>query len=195
MQKMTKKRKLIYEYICDFIEGRGYPPSVREIAQAVDLKSTSTVHAHLNALEDMGYISRDAGRTRAITLTRSEQAPVGIPILGSVAAGEPILAVQDALGYIPYDIQNGDEYFALKIRGQSMIDAGILDGDMVIVHRQETASSGEIVIAMIEDEATCKRLKLDGSDIWLMPENPLYSPIDGSDCMILGKVTGVIRVY
>jgi len=195
MQKMTKKRKFIYDYICDFINGHGYPPSVREICEAADLRSTSTVHAHLSALEDMGYITRDSGRTRAISLTHTEPEPTGIPILGSVAAGEPILAVQDALGYIPYDIQNGDEHFALKIRGNSMINAGILDGDMVIVHRQETAKSGEIVIAMIEDEATCKRFKLDGSDVWLLPENPDYSPIDGNECMILGKVTGVIRVY
>ena len=195
MEGLSNKRKLVYEYICDCIQNRGYPPSVREIAEAVDLKSTSTVHAHLNALEKMGYISRDSGRTRAIVLNQTDFPPSGIPILGTVAAGEPILAVEDALGYIPYDTHNNEEYFALRIRGVSMINAGILDGDMVIVHRQSTAQSGEIVIAMIDDEATCKRLKLDGNSVWLMPENDAYSPIPGDDAVVLGKVTAVIRTY
>ncbi len=195
MKELTKKRKLVYEYICDCILNRGYPPSVREIAEAVDLKSPSTVHAHLNALEKMGYISRDSGRTRAIILNRTDSSPSGIPILGSVAAGEPILAIEDALGYIPYETSDNEEYFALKIRGESMIGAGILDGDMVIVHRQNTAASGEIVIALLEDEATCKRLKTDGGKIWLLPENEMYSPIDGDNALILGKVTAVIRTY
>lgn len=195
MTGLTKKRKLIYEYLCDCIQNRGYPPSVREIAEAVDLKSTSTVHAHLNALEKMGYITRDSGRKRAIVLNNTEDAPSGIPILGTVAAGEPILAVQDALGYIPYETADNEEYFALKIKGLSMVKAGILDGDMVIVHRQPSAQSGEIVIAMIDDEATCKRLKYNGENIWLLPENDDYEPIPGDDCVILGKVTAVIRTY
>ena len=195
MTGLTKKRKLIYEYLCDCIQNRGYPPSVREIAEAVDLKSTSTVHAHLNALEKMGYITRDSGRKRAIILNNIEEAPSGIPILGTVAAGEPILAVQDALGYIPYETADNEEYFALKIKGLSMVKAGILDGDMVIVHRQPAAQSGEIVIAMIDDEATCKRLKYNGENIWLLPENDDYEPIPGDDCVILGKVTAVIRTY
>ena len=195
MTGLTKKRKLIYEYLCDCIQNRGYPPSVREIAEAVDLKSTSTVHAHLNALEKMGYITRDSGRKRAIVLNNTEDAPSGIPILGTVAAGEPILAVQDALGYIPYETADNEEYFALKIKGVSMVKAGILDGDMVIVHRQPSAQSGEIVIAMIDDEATCKRLKYNGENIWLLPENDDYEPIPGDDCVILGKVTAVIRTY
>ncbi len=195
MTGLTKKRKLIYEYLCDCIQNRGYPPSVREIAEAVDLKSTSTVHAHLNALEKMGYITRDSGRKRAIVLNNTEDAPSGIPILGTVAAGEPILAVQDALGYIPYETADNEEYFALKIKGLSMVKAGILDGDMVIVHRQPAAQSGEIVIAMIDDEATCKRLKYNGENIWLLPENDDYEPIPGDDCVILGKVTAVIRTY
>ena len=195
MTGLNKKRKLIYEYLCDCIQNRGYPPSVREIAEAVDLKSTSTVHAHLNALEKMGYITRDSGRKRAIVLNNTEDAPSGIPILGTVAAGEPILAVQDALGYIPYETADNEEYFALKIKGLSMVKAGILDGDMVIVHRQPAAQSGEIVIAMIDDEATCKRLKYNGENIWLLPENDDYEPIPGDDCVILGKVTAVIRTY
>ena len=195
MTGLTKKRKLIYEYLCDCIQNRGYPPSVREIAEAVDLKSTSTVHAHLNALEKMGYITRDSGRKRAIVLNNTEDAPSGIPILGTVAAGEPILAVQDALGYIPYETADNEEYFALKIKGLSMVKAGILDGDMVIVHRQPAAQSGEIVIAMIDDEATCKRLKYNGENIWLLPENDDYEPIPGDECVILGKVTAVIRTY
>ena len=195
MKGLSKKRKLIYEYICDCINNRGYPPSVREIADAVELKSTSTVHAHLNALEKLGYISRDTGRTRAIVLNHGGDSPSGIPILGTVAAGQPILALEDALGYIPYETDDNDEYFALKIRGLSMVKAGILDGDMVIVHRQSTAQNGEIVIAMLDDEATCKRLKNDGSEIWLMPENDDFSPIPGSGVVILGKVAAVIRTY
>ena len=195
MQGLTKKRKLIYEFLCDCIQNRGYPPSVREIAEAVDLKSTSTIHAHLTALEKLGYISRDSGRTRAIIINRTEESPSGIPILGSVAAGEPILAVEDALGYIPYETHNNDEYFALRIRGVSMINAGILDGDMVVVHRQSTAQNGEIVIALIDDEATCKRLQFDGASVWFLPENDDYYPISGEGAVILGKVTAVIRTY
>ena len=195
MNGLTKKRKLIYEYICDCIESRGYPPSVREIADAVDLKSTSTVHAHLNALEKMGYITRDSGRTRAIILNKSADSPSGIPILGTVAAGQPILALEDALGYIPYEADGNGEYFALKIKGLSMKDAGIMDGDMVIVKRQSTAQTGEIVIAMIDGEATCKRFKDDGKHVWLMPENESFSPIRGEGAVILGKVTAVIRTY
>ena len=195
MKPLTKKRREIYEYICECIERRGYPPSVREICEKADLKSTSTVHAHLTALEKQGYISRDSGKTRAITVNSAFGARSGIPILGTVAAGEPILAVEDALGYIPYAIDDSDEYFALRIRGESMIKAGILSGDTVIVKRQPSAQNGEIVIAMINDEATCKRLSHSGDEVLLLPENDAFSPIQGNDAVILGKVTAVIRTY
>lgn len=195
MKALTKKRKLVYEYICDCIHSRGYPPTVREIAEAVDLRSPSTVHAHLNALEELGYITRDSGRTRAIMLANPEPDHSGVPILGTVAAGQPILAVEDAIGYIPFETSDNEEYFALRIKGDSMVNAGIMDGDMVIVRRQPTAENGEIVIALLEDEATCKRLKTDKTGVWLMPENDAYDPIPGNDAMILGKVAFVIRTY
>lgn len=158
------------------------------------LSSPSTVHSHLNTLERLGYIARDGGRNRSIRLTERET-PSGVPILGTVAAGAPILAVEDAIGYIPYDPERTGEYFALKIKGESMINAGILDGDMIIVRRQNTALHGEIVVALLGDEATCKRLYTRGGEVLLLPENDDYSPIDGREASILGKVTNVIRKY
>lgn len=193
MRGLSKKQQMILDYIIECVNAQGYPPSVREIADAVGLKSPSTVHCHLNTLEDAGYIIRDSGKTRAITLADGLQS--GVPILGSVAAGEPILAVEDAIGYLPYTTDDNGDYFALRIRGDSMTDAGILDGDMVIVRSQQTAWSGEIVIALIEDEATCKTLRIEGRRRWLMPENDAYDPIDGTNVEILGKVTAVIRTY
>ncbi len=193
--KISKKQRKIFDYISQCIDERGYPPSIREIGEFMGLKSPSTVHLHLNSLERAGMISRSPGKTRAITITAPPD-PTGVPVLGTVAAGEPILAVEDALGYIPYEVdnENGD-YFALKIRGDSMIDVGILDGDMVIVRRQSSADSGDIVVAMLEDEATCKRLYKRGHEVWLIPENQDYDPIDGILATILGKVTAVIRTY
>ncbi len=158
------------------------------------LSSPSTVHSHLSTLERLGYIARDGGRNRSIRLTE-QSAPSGVPILGTVAAGAPILAVEDAIGYIPYDPERSGEYFALKIKGESMINAGILDGDMIIVRRQDTALNGEIVVALLGDEATCKRLSRSGGQVLLLPENEEYSPIDGNEASILGKVTAVIRKY
>ena len=195
MKPLSEKRKEILSYISECINDNGYPPSVREICDHVGLSSTSTVHAHLNALESMGYISRGQGRMRAISLTDAAMPKEGIPVLGSVAAGEPILALEDALGYISYESFSGDEHFALVIRGDSMIKAGILSGDTVIVHRQSTANDGEIVIALIGDEATCKRLSHRGKDIFLLPENDDYSPIPGNDASILGRVVAVVRTY
>ena len=192
MKNLTEKQKQIYDIICSYIEANGYPPSVREICKRSGLKSTSTVHSHLESLERMGYISRDSGKTRAITVTERE---FGVPVLGTVAAGSPILAVEDAVGTIPYDAGSDGEYFALKIQGQSMIKAGIMDGDMVIVKRQPTARAGEIVIALLEDEATCKTLSFKDGKVWLLPENDDYSQIDGDGAVILGKVTAVIRTY
>ena len=194
MSRLTPKQKEVFDYIAQTVAAQGYPPSVREICAAVGLKSPSTVHAHLTALERAGLITRDAGKTRAITLTSGAGAG-GVPILGTVAAGQPILAVEDALGFLPFDPGESGEYFALRIKGDSMINAGILEDDMVVVRRQPTAENGEIVVALIEDEATCKTLRRKNGEVWLVPENDDYEPIDGSEATILGKVTAVIRTY
>ena len=199
MEELSLQQQRIYKYILQFTEENGYPPSVREIAQAVGLKSPSTVHFHLKGLEEAGAITRSSGKGRAITAVRpAEDTPPhrdGIPLLGTVAAGTPILAEQNVEDYIAFDAPDPDELFALRIRGDSMIMAGILPDDLVIVRRQSTARQGEIVIALLGDEATCKRLDLRRGHVWLLPENPNYSPIDGADAVILGKVVGLQRRY
>lgn len=195
MTELSAMQKKIYEYIAACIKEQGYPPSVREIGEAVGLKSPSTVHFHLKHLEEAGYIEKGAGKGRAITLT----APVEenkVPILGHVAAGSPILAQECIEDYLTFDTGgHSDEYFALRVRGESMLNAGILPGDLVVVRRQQTAHQGEIVVAMIEDEATVKRFWREKGQVWLLPENEAYSPIDGTYAQILGKVAAVIRRY
>ena len=192
-EKLSRAQSAVLDCIRDYINKNGYPPAVRDICAAAGLSSPSTVHSHLNRLEKAGYITRDGGRNRSIRLT--ENVPSGIPVLGTVAAGSPILAVEDAIGRLPYAPEHAGEYFALRIKGDSMINAGILDGDMIVVRRQESAEPGEIVVALIDDEATCKRLSLEGGSVWLLPENENYAPIDGSDAVMLGKVTAVVREY
>lgn len=192
-RELTKKQQTVYKYLSEYIRQYGYPPSVRDICKGVNLSSPSTAHFHLKALEEKGYIRRDASRNRSITL--AESGGRGVPILGVVTAGQPILAVEDVEGYIPYDTESGDPHFALRVRGDSMIDAGILEDDYVIVRKQPRAENGEIVVALIEDEATVKRLVLKGRKVWLMPENENYEPINGSSCQILGRVCTVIRNY
>ncbi len=194
----SDKQQEIYQYILSFLDQWGYPPSVREICAAVDLKSPSTVHFHLNSLEKKGLIVRTGGKTRAISVPARQETPPSdrIPVLGNVAAGTPILAEEYIEDYIPFDTGGrSGEYFALRVRGESMLGAGILPGDLVVVHSQVRASSGEIVVALLEDEATVKRLQLKNGRIWLLPENPDYEPIDGTGASILGKVTAVIRLY
>lgn len=198
MKELTAKQQRIYDYILDFTADNGYPPSVREIAAAVGLKSPSTVHFHLKALEEAGVINRGTGKTRAITA--AEARPAGrvnqVPLVGNVAAGTPILAEECIEDYLTFDTDGlSGEHFALRIRGESMLKAGILPGDYVIVHQQETAYNGEIVIALIGDEATCKRLDRRNGQTWLLPENDDYQPIDGSEAAILGKVVAVVRRY
>lgn len=195
MKKLTAMHLKILDYIRQYIDEYGFPPSVRELAEGVGLRSPSSVQRHLDTLEQRGYLHRAGRHTRAIVLTNMDKKPAGVPLLGTVAAGEPILAVEDATDYIGFDVGDDAEYFALIIKGQSMIKAGILDGDTVIVRRQPAAESGEIVIALIDDSATCKRLLLSQKSVWLIPENDNYIPIDGSDAKILGKVTAVIRRY
>ena len=192
MARTTDKREKILEFVTGFIRENHYAPSVREICAAVGLQSTATVHYHLNALREEGLIQMDEMKKRTITLPDAQR-PDRIPVVGVVTAGIPILAVENIESYIPWEGEPG--CFALRVRGDSMIIAGILDGDKVVVRPQSTAENGEIVVALLDDSATVKRLKRSGSDVWLMPENPAYSPLDGREAQILGKVRAVIRVY
>ncbi|KAB0577906.1 transcriptional repressor LexA [Fusobacterium naviforme] len=199
--KITEKQQEILNYIKDTILSKGYPPAVREICDAVHLRSTSSVHAHLESLEKNGYIRKDPTKPRTIevvddnfNLTRRELA--NIPILGQVAAGEPILAEQNILDYfpIPTDYLPNSETFMLKVRGDSMINVGIFDGDTVIVARQNTAANGEIVVAMVEDGATVKRFYKEKGYYRLQPENDSMEPILVEQVAVLGKVVGLIRL-
>lgn len=198
MVQLSKMQQRIYDYIARTIQDQGYPPSVREIGDAVGLKSPSTVHFHLKHLEELGVIGKSAGKGRAITLTGQLQEPPEdrIPILGHVAAGTPILAQECIEDYLTFDTGGrSDEYFALRVRGESMINAGILPDDLVVVRQQHTANNGEIVVALLGDEATVKRFSRKGSEVWLLPENEAYRPIDGREATIMGRVTAVIRRY
>ena len=170
----------------------GYAPTVREICNAVGLQSTATVHYHLNALRDAGLIEMDEMKKRAISLPDAQRAD-RIPVVGVVTAGVPILATENIEGYIPWDGESG--CFVLRVRGDSMIGAGILDGDKVVVRPQPDAENGQIVVALLDDSATVKRLKKTGRDVWLMPENPSYEPIPGNEAKILGRVKALIREY
>ena len=200
MGKLTPKQQQIYDYILTFSDEHGYPPSVREIAEAVQLKSPATVHFHLKGLREAGYISQAEGKTRAITVVGGDAGRKNqVPLVGYVAAGSPILAQENIEEYLTFDTNGlSGEHFALKVRGESMLEAGILPGDVVVVHQQPLARNGDIVVALFEDEATVKtfRRESDGH-IWLYPENsnPEYQPIDGEGCSILGRVVAVIRRY
>ena len=195
MKPLTKCQQKIYDFLKDRSQ-YGIPPSVREICAATGLKSTSTVHAHLKALENLGYISRDAGLNRAIHIEGCEQT-AQVPILGKVTAGLPILAVEEIQGYLPITAsqQRGRELFALTVQGESMKNAGILDGDYVVVERTPTARDGDIVVALIEDEATVKRLYRETDCVRLQPENDAFEPIYAKEVIILGKVVSVVRYY
>ena len=196
MAERSQMQQRIYDYIASCIREQGYPPSVREIGEAVGLKSPSTVHFHLKHLEQAGVIEKGAGKGRAIALTEPVAAEDRVPIVGNVAAGSPILAQECIEDYLTFDTGgHSGEYFALRVRGESMLNAGILPGDLVVVRRQQTCSNGEIVVAMIEDEATVKRFSLQNGHVWLLPENEAYSPIDGTYAQILGKVAAVVRRY
>lgn len=198
MKELTKKQQQIYDYIIAFTDEHGYPPSVREIGEYVGLKSPSTVHFHLKGLQSAGLISQAAGKTRAISINSDEDLPKKdkVPVVGNVAAGAPILATECIEDYLTFDTEGlTGEHFALRVRGESMLYAGILPDDLVVVHQQQDARNGEIVVAMLEDEATVKTLQRKNGKTWLLPENPDYEPIDGDYAQILGKVIAVVRKY
>lgn len=195
MRPISEKQRQILAYIRECTAQQGYPPSVREIAAAVGLRSPSSVHAHLKHLRELGYLEQEDGKTRTVKLAGHTNA-TEVPLLGRVAAGMPILAVEEAERTLHVDLDGKHgSFFALRIRGESMIDAGILDGDFIIVRSQNYARQGQIVVAMLEDEATCKRLEKENGHIWLMPENPAYDPIPGDDARVIGVVVKVIRDY
>ena len=198
--KISAKQQEILEYIKSQILERGFPPAVRDICEAVHLKSTSSVHSHLETLEKNGYIRRDPTKPRAIEIlddsfnfTRREM--VNVPIVGRVAAGEPLLAEQNIEEYfpIPMDFMPNKQTFMLKVKGESMIYAGILDGDYVLVEERKTAHNGEMIVALVDDGATVKRFYKEEGIIRLQPENDTMEPIIVPDCTILGKVIGVFR--
>ena len=192
MARTSNKREQILNFLIQFMNEHGYAPTVREICNAVGLQSTATVHYHLNALRDAGLIEMDEMKKRAISLPDAHRAD-RIPVVGVVTAGVPILATENIEGYIPWDGESG--CFVLRVRGDSMIGAGILDGDKVVVRPQPDAENGQIVVALLDDSATVKRLKKTGRDVWLMPENPSYEPIPGNEAKILGRVKALIREY
>lgn len=200
--KITSKQQEILEYIKKEILNKGYPPAVREICEAVHLKSTSSVHSHLETLEKNGYIRRDPTKPRAIeimddnfNLTRREV--VNVPMVGKVAAGQPILAVENIDNYfpIPAEFMPNAESFMLKVKGESMINAGIFDGDNILVQKQSNARNGDMVVALVEDSATVKTFYKEDGHIRLQPENDTMDPIIVPDCTILGKVFGVFRFF
>ena len=215
MEKLSRMQQRVYNYIAESIARQGYAPSVREIGEALGLKSPSTVHFHIKHLEELGLIEKGAGKGRAIALKNPPQAEVPapasapaaedeggpasrrrVPIVGNVAAGSPILAQECIEDYLTFDTGGHDEeYFALRVRGESMLGVGILPDDLVVVHRQSIAQNGQIVVALLGDEATVKTLKRKGSEVWLLPANPDYQPIDGRECTILGRVVAVVRQY
>lgn len=198
--KISAKQQEILEYIKETILKKGYPPAVREICEAVHLKSTSSVHSHLETLEENGYIRRDPTKPRTIeilddcfNLTRREV--VNVPLVGAVAAGQPILAQENIENYfpVPSELLPNQEAFMLKVKGESMINAGIFDGDQIIVAQQETAENGDIVVALLDDSATVKRFFKENDRIRLQPENDTMDPIFATNVQVLGKVVGLIR--
>ena len=191
MPRTSNKAQLIMDYVNQFIQENGYSPSVREIGAAVGLRSTASVSYHLQALQDKGLLQAPGSKGRKRALVTGAR-PGQIPVVGVVTAGVPILAVENQEGTIPW---NDPGCFALRVRGDSMINAGILSDDMVVVRPQANADDGQIVVARIEDEATVKRLRRRNGQVWLMPENDNYEPIDGTYAEIIGIVKAVVREY
>lgn len=211
--RLTDRQRRILETIKESVESRGYPPSMREIGEAVGLTSTSSVKHQLSALESKGFLRRDPHRPRAIEVVLPEQdatmvvapdpAPAAatrddvsmVPLVGRIAAGGPVLADQavEDIFALPKQLTGEGELFMLNVTGDSMIDAAICDGDWVVVRRQQTADNGDIVAALLDDEATVKTFRRKDGQVWLMPHNPAYTPIDGTHASIMGKVVSVLR--
>lgn len=206
MKELTKRQQEIYEYLKHIVQTKGYPPSVREIGEAVGLASSSTVHGHLSRLEEKGYIKRDPTKPRAIEIVSEQtssslfEETIHVPVIGKVTAGLPITAVENVEEYFPlpahFTSSHNSDIFILEVVGESMIDAGILDHDKVIVRRQSIAENGDIIVAMTdEDEATVKRFYKENNRYRLQPENPTMSPIYLDHVTVLGKVVGLFREF
>ena len=200
MEELSKRQNDVYQYIRRYISDNGYAPCVRDICSALNLKSTSTAHAHLTKLERKGYITRDPAKPRTIMIMAEGNARehmVSVPIVGKVAAGLPITAVENIDEYIslPYSLLGTEDVFILNVSGDSMIDAGILDKDRIIAKKQDFAQNGDIVVALLDDEATVKRFFMEEDRVKLQAENKNYAPIYAKDMNILGKVIGVLRMF
>jgi repressor LexA len=194
MRKLNDNHRKILDYLKDRVH-TGFPPSVREICAEVGLKSTASAFAYLKQLEEAGLITRETGQNRAIRITGESY--IQVPVLGRITAGMPILAIEEVEGYVPFYAgkSNQKELFALRVMGESMIGAGILDGDIVIAKKTPTAENGQIVIALVGDEATVKRIFFDKEHIRLQPENPAINPIIVDEITVLGKVIGLVREF
>jgi repressor LexA len=196
---LTKRQQEIFEFVKSYAGTHGYPPTVRDIGKAIGLTSSSTVHAHLANLEKLGVLRRDPTKPRAIEVlvdkAKAAVGPAGLPVVGQVAAGQPVLAEENIEEYVPVpEIAGGDEgEFVLKVKGDSMVNAGIFEGDYVVVKRQETAADGEIVVALVGEEATVKRFFREAEHVRLQPENDSLSPILSREVQVLGRVVGVCR--
>lgn len=200
MKKISERQQQILDFIKSEVEQKGYPPSVREIGDAVGLQSSSTVHGHLRKLEKLEYIRRDPSKPRAIEILNGENTlkarSIHVPVVGRVTAGAPILAVENIEEYypVPHDFVDHEDVFMLRVKGDSMIEAGILDGDYVLVERQNTANNGEIVVALVDnEEATVKRFFHEGTYVRLQPANAALEPLLVNNVQILGKIVGVFR--
>jgi repressor LexA len=196
---LTKRQQEIFDFVKRYVSEHGYPPTVRDIGKAIGLTSSSTVHAHLANLEKLGVLRRDPTKPRAIEVLKDKArevvAPAGLPVVGQVAAGQPVLADENIEEYVPVPgIAGGDDgEFVLRVKGDSMKDAGILEGDFVIVRRQETAGDGDIVVALVGEEATVKRFFRENDHVRLQPENETMEPIRTRDAQVLGRVVGLCR--
>lgn len=201
MVEHKEKQREIYDYLVSFTKAKGYPPSVREICEAVSLKSTSTVHGHLKRLEKKGLIYRDPTKPRALEiaeLSRAKKEMLHVPIIGKVTAGLPILATENIEDTFPLPldyVKHDRELFILRVTGESMIEAGILDGDLAIIEQNPTAKNGDIIVALIDNEATIKTFYKEKDHIRLQPENKTMDPIIVNDCSVLGKLVGIFRNY
>ena len=202
MQPLTPKEQKVYDYIFETISRDGFAPTIRDIRSNVGIKSTSTVHAYLEKLEEKGYINREGGKSRSVRLGGAKaqnRHSTKVPILGKVTAGMPILAVENFEGYIDFPLMNRayayNELFALRVSGESMIEAGILDGDIVVIKKEQYAENGQIVVALVDDEATVKTFYKEEGHYRLQPENPTMDPIIVDDVYILGRVVSVLRYY